>query len=334
MGLCAVATFTMRRERELYVSQWYLLMAIFWFPWIYSAANILLVFSPVRGAFQSVVAAWFGGNLIGLWLGSIALAGIFYFLPKLSDRPLHSQQLAAFAFWMTALFANWSGSASLIGAPLPRWIGSVGTVGAVSLLLPVVANAMNWSLTCGGNKDGFKRSLELRFVLFGAACYLVGGLMTAAMAVPQINAVTHLTYAVTARNYLMILGFVGMVLFGCLYYIVPRLVQVNWAGEGFKKIHFGCSAVGVAILFLALAFGGISQGWKLANPEVPFLVIVKGTIPFVGMATLGLLLLLIGQIAFAFNLGQLLRLFCEPICRQFCAEICGCGPVAKAGVKA
>jgi cytochrome c oxidase cbb3-type subunit 1 len=124
------------------------------------------------------------------------------------------------------------------------------------------------------------------------------------------------------------------VLFGCLYYIVPRLVQVNWASEGLKRTHFGCSAAGVAIVFLALTFGGISQGWKLANPDVPFLLIVKGTIPFVGMSTLGLLLLLVGQITFALNLSRILRTFCEPICREFCAEICGCGPVAKAGVKA
>jgi cytochrome c oxidase cbb3-type subunit I len=333
IGLCAAAIFTMRRERELYVSQWYLLAALFWFPWIYSAANYLLVFSPVRGTFQSVVNAWFTGNLLGLWLGSIALAGIFYFLPKLTGRPLHSQQLAAFAFWTTAFFANWSGPVSLIGAPVPRWVGSVGTVGSACLLLPLVANAMNWNLTYAGSRDVFKRSIELRFVLFGAACYVVGGLVSAAMAFPQVNAVTNLTYAVVGRNLLLLLGFVGMVLFGALYYIVPRLVQGNWTSEALTRVHFLGSAVGIAIVFVALTFGGIRQGWKLADPNVPFLNIIKSTIPFVGISTLGLTLLLLSQVALAVNLARMLRTFCEPICRGFCAEICGCLPAAKAGAK-
>jgi cytochrome c oxidase cbb3-type subunit 1 len=333
MGLCAVATFTMRRERELYVSQWYLLAAIFWFPWIYSAANYLLVFSPVRGTFQSVVNAWFTGNFLGLWLGSMALAGIFYFLPKLTNQPLYSRQLAAYAFWTAAVFVNWSGPASLIGGPVPRWIGGVGTVGSVGLLLPLAANAFNWHLTYEGNRDAVKRSIELRFVLFGAVCYLVAGVLTAAMSVPQVSAVTHLTYVVAGRNYLVLIGFVGMVLFGALYYILPRLTQVNWASETLTRAHFLGSTIGIAIVVVALVFGGISQGWKLGDPNVPFLSIMKGTIPFIGISTLGLTVLFLAQIALAVNFARMMRAFCEPICREFCAGICGCSPSAKAGAR-
>src|ERR1035441_6460203 len=35
-------TFHQRRERHLYVSQWFLFAALFWFPWTYSTANLLL----------------------------------------------------------------------------------------------------------------------------------------------------------------------------------------------------------------------------------------------------------------------------------------------------
>jgi cytochrome c oxidase cbb3-type subunit 1 len=329
IGLCAVATFAMRRDRALYVSQWYLLGAIFWFPWIYSAANFLLVFSPVRGAFQSVVNAWFTGNFLNLWLASIGLAGIFYFLPKLTGRPLYSQQIAAFAFWTMALFGNWSGPASLLDGPVPRWIGSIGTVANVGLLLSVAANAMNWNLTYASSREESHRSVELRFVLFGAVAYLVAGVVSAAMSLPSISNVTNLTYATAARNYLVLLGFVSMVLFAAIYYVTPRLFQVSWASESLRRAHFLASAIGIAITFVALMFGGISQGWKLANPNIPFLTIMKGTIPFVGVTTLGLTVLMLGQIAFALNLGRLLRVFCEPICKEFCAEVCGCLPTAK-----
>src|SRR5438105_2814564 len=73
IGICALLTFSFRREKSLYVSQWYLLAAIFWFPWFYSAANLLLVFFPVRGVVQSVINAWFTGNFLNLWLTPIGL---------------------------------------------------------------------------------------------------------------------------------------------------------------------------------------------------------------------------------------------------------------------
>src|SRR5436190_19080812 len=36
----------------LYPSQWFVLAALFWFPWIYSTANLLLLIFPVRGVAQ------------------------------------------------------------------------------------------------------------------------------------------------------------------------------------------------------------------------------------------------------------------------------------------
>jgi hypothetical protein len=61
--------------------------------------------------------------------------------------------------------------------------------------------------------------------------------------------------------------------------------------------------------------------------------VVRGTVPFIGLSTLGVLLLLVGQIAFVANLAGLLRAFLAPICQAFCGECCGCVPAAKAGVK-
>src|SRR5207244_3485955 len=99
IGFCALTVFYTRRERSLYVSQWYLLAALFWFPWIYSAAQLLLVFFPVRGVLQASVNWWYINNLSQIWFGFVGLAAIFYFLPKLTGRPLYSVYLAMLAFW-------------------------------------------------------------------------------------------------------------------------------------------------------------------------------------------------------------------------------------------
>src|SRR5207249_5995035 len=49
IGIWSVLLFHYRFDRGLFVSQWFLLAALFWLPWIYSTAYLLLVTFPVRG---------------------------------------------------------------------------------------------------------------------------------------------------------------------------------------------------------------------------------------------------------------------------------------------
>ena len=56
IAISAVATFGARQNRELYPSHWFLLAALFWFPWIYSTANLFLItHHPVRGVAQAAI---------------------------------------------------------------------------------------------------------------------------------------------------------------------------------------------------------------------------------------------------------------------------------------
>src|SRR6266576_5712667 len=69
IGVWAAITLHHRNERRLLPSQWFLLAALFWFPWIYSTGNLLLITFPVRGVAQAVVAWWCSNNLLTVWLG-------------------------------------------------------------------------------------------------------------------------------------------------------------------------------------------------------------------------------------------------------------------------
>lgn len=331
IGLCAIWTFQARRVRPLYPTQWFLFAALFWFPWLYSAAHYLLVLDPVRGTLQSVVGAWYVGGFVQLWLGLIALGALYYFIPKLSGQPLASGYLAGFAFWTILAFGSWSGMAALQGAPVPRWVPSVGVAATLCLLAPLVGNALNWGQTVCP-MELFKKSAEARFISFGLFCYLLAGLMDLTLACPVFQRVLGLTLASIGAKALVIHGFVGSVLLGAMYYIIPRLVQVPWANEGFIRWHFGLQAAGALLIFGGLTVGGLLQGLKLANPATPFLVIAKGSAPFVGLSTLGVVLLLAGQVFLVLNFCKLLRAFFEPIVRGWCSEVCGCLPAGK-GVK-
>lgn len=319
IGACTLAAFWGRSERSLYVSQWFLLAALFWFPWIYSAANLLLVFSPVRGVVQSIISAWFTSNFLGLWLGPVALAAIFYFIPKLSGRPLYSQSLAAFGFWTLAVFSNWTGLGQLVGGPVPAWMASAGIAASVLLLLPLISLAMNWHLTLRGLYARAWENMTLRFILIAAGSYLVAGVLGIILSLREVSAFTHLTYVESAQSQLAVLGFASMALLGSIHYIVPRILQMPWPCERKVLAHFWCSAVGFGLVFLSLFLGGLVQASALHDPAVPFSAVTASTTPFVGIATLGQFLFLAGQVTLLWNLLMMVRAYAEPVCQSLTA---------------
>ena len=141
VALWGVLTFHQRRERQLYVSQWFLFAALLWFPWIYSTANLVLqVFRP-RGMAQAVIAWWYSDNLLVVWLGLVGLAALLYFVPKLTSRELHSRYLALITFWMLILVGSWGGIPA--SAPVPAWLPTLSVVGTVLGFVPVIVVALS-----------------------------------------------------------------------------------------------------------------------------------------------------------------------------------------------
>jgi cytochrome c oxidase cbb3-type subunit 1 len=99
------------------------------------------------------------------------------------------------------------------------------------------------------------------------------------------------------------------------------------------RVHFRCSALGIAVIFIALTAAGLVQGFKLNHPAVPIVDAIKATVPFLGVATLGWLLLLAGQVVLAINLGWLVLRLCAPVWRSVLALLKSAGP-SEAEVRA
>jgi len=104
-----------------------------------------------------------------------------------------------------------------------------------------------------------------------------------------------------------------MTAFGAIYYIVPRATRMAWPSDKLVRTHYTCSAAGIGTLFLALLLGGLIQGYRLNETTADVVRITRGTIPFIGLGTLGLLLLLVGQAAFLKNLFTLLHRQARPV---------------------
>src|ERR1043165_8448523 len=108
---------------------------------------------------------------------------------------------------------------------------ALSTIANVCLLLPLACNAVNWKLTTRGNCEALKTDVILRFIALGGVCYAVGSLLKAVLSFPETAVHTNLTVMNIAVQALTLHGFVGSVLFGCAYYLLPRVARVEWAQE-------------------------------------------------------------------------------------------------------
>ena len=240
VGAWAVITFRFRKAEHIYVSQWYMLAALFWFPWLYSIAQIMLIFDPARGTVQALVNWWFAHNVLGLWFTPIGLAAAYYFIPKVLGKPIHSYYLSVLGFWSLAIFYNWAGVHHLIGGPVPAWVISAGIAASLMMVIPVVVTAINHHLTMVGSFGALRYSPTLRFVVFGAVNYTLVSLTGSAMAIRSVNEITHFTHFTVGHAHQGMYAFFTMVMFGSIYYILPRILLKEWPSAALIRTHFWC----------------------------------------------------------------------------------------------
>jgi len=109
-------------------------------------------------------------------------------------------------------------------------------------------------------------------------------------------------------------AFLGMAFFAAMYHIVPRLTEIDWPSARLSKVHFGLSAAGIIVVTLALLLGGFVQGNGINTPSVPFVDVARRVVPFIGIHSIGLILLLIAQCALLFNLATMIKGCCAGCC--------------------
>lgn len=293
-----IVSFLYRESSHVYVSQWYILASLFWFPWIYIAVQTMVIWFPARGTVQAITNWWFGHNVLGLWYTPVALGVTYYLIPKVLGRPIHSYYLSALGFWTLALFYNWAGVHHLIGGPIPVWLISSGIVASVMMVIPVMVTGINHHLTVVGFFDKVWQSPTLRFVVFGAMSYTLVSLIGSTMALREVNVVTHFTHFTVAHAHHGIYAFFTMVMFGSIYYIMPRMLNKEWPSALLISIHFWCVAVGVTIYVGGLSIGGWIQGLQMNNAAIPFPEVVKHTIPWLMSRSVGGSLMALGHVVF------------------------------------
>ncbi|QXL85018.1 cbb3-type cytochrome c oxidase subunit I [Comamonas sp. NLF-1-9] len=293
-----ISTVVHRKAHEIYVSAWYHVGSLLWIALLFTVAKFP---GAHYGVEQATMNWWYGHNVLGLWFTPAALGAIYYFLPKVIGRRVSSYNLSILGFWTLAFFYAQVGGHHLVGGPVPEWLITLSIVQSMMMIVPVAAFSVNMAGTMWGRMKLALYSPTLRFMMFGGFMYMLSSVQGSFEALRSVNRVAHFTHFTVAHAHLGAYGFVTMVLFGAVYFMLPRILRWEWPFPKLISWHFWLAAIGILIYFGPLTYGGWLQGLAMLDESKPFMDSVTLTIPYLYWRSIGGSMMVASHLIFAFH---------------------------------
>ena len=288
----------------------YLLGGILAFPLGLGTAELLLRCGNAPGAVQIITQLVWHSFLHHLWLTPLALVLVFQLLPTLTGRAVTSLSLGVLAWGILLTLGGWTANSLASQGPIPSWLQSSGVIASVLLFVTALGNTVLFQPLLEGRMDEIRRNVALRFLAFGTWSYVAAYGWMMFLSIPGVRQNTAFTVAWNATQSLFLFSFLGSVLAGSIYALLPVIKNVGWPSHSSLLWHFWCNALGVALTFIGYALAGVLQGLALNDAGVPFSTLASYLRPFLVVILVGQALWLVGQLAFSsLFFATLLKLF-------------------------
>ncbi len=295
-------TIEARQTREIYISNWWILAALLWTT---TLATIAYLPGYQRGLGQTIVQGYYMHQGVGMWFTPMVLGLAYYLVPRLLNTPIYSYSLGALAFVTQLLFYTMIGSHHFVFSPIPWWLQTVAIVFSIGMIIPVVAGTANFALTARGHWGAIRRSYALPFVATGIFYYALGSLQGSAEALRTANLYWHFTNFTVGHSHLTMYGFVGFLIWGGIYGLVPRMTGRE-PPQLAVGVHFWLAFVGLAIYGVSMTVGGTLQGASWVS-GAPFIASVRTMAPYWVWRAVGGTLMFVSHLVFAYNLWAMTR---------------------------
>jgi cytochrome c oxidase cbb3-type subunit 1 len=317
-----LGTIFKRKEPHIYVANWFYLAFIVTIAMLHIVNNLSMPvsllgsksYSLFSGVQDALTQWWYGHNAVGFFLTAGFLGMMYYFVPKQAERPVFSYRLSIVHFWSLIFLYIWAGPHHLHYTALPNWAQTLGMVFSIMLWMPSWGGMINGLMTLSGAWDKLRTDPIIRMMVAAIAFYGMSTFEGPLMSIRAVNSLSHYTDWTIGHVHSGALGWVGMISFGAIYYLTPRLwgrerlysvAMVNW--------HFWLATVGIVLYAAAMWVSGIMQGlmWRETN-ELGFLVYsfaetVEAMHPFYVIRTIGGVLYLLGGLIMAWNVYKTIK---------------------------
>ncbi|MFD1819463.1 cytochrome c oxidase cbb3-type subunit I/II [Pseudarcicella hirudinis] len=314
-GINMFGTIFKRRERHLYVAIWFYVATFITVAVLHIINSFELPVSFMKsyylyaGVQDALVQWWYGHNAVAFFLTTPFLGLMYYFLPKMSNRPVYSYKLSILHFWALIFIYIWAGPHHLLYTSLPDWAQSLGTVFSIMLIAPSWGGMINGLLTLRGAWDKVREDAILKFMVVGLTSYGMATFEGPMLSLKNINAIAHFTDWIVAHVHVGALGWNGFLTFAILYWLIPRLYNTVIFSKKLINIHFWIGTLGIIFYAIPMYISGFTQGmmWKEFTPEGTlkygnFLETTLQLLSMHQMRAFGGLLYLSGAIIMSYNL--------------------------------
>ena len=302
IALWSMVQFKVRPAGHVFISQWYILAALIWFPWVFATAHIMIHGFSGNPVMDAAINAWYRSALLFLFFLPTGIAAAYYLIPKVTGRPVYSYSLSMLGFWSLAILGPWAGMQKLTGAPIPNFLPYLGAAATILIAVPAIAVGVNLLKTAAGAPDTVVNSPTLRFTVAGVICLLVVAIACVFLNNPAILPGTQFSMAGYGFDLLVLYAFFSFIAFGMIYFVVPRITRREWLSSRLIKMHFFLSVYGVALVVLVALFGGAMQGIGLEAFKQPFEDAMTRAYPYAVATTLAWCFLLFSNVFFFFHL--------------------------------
>jgi len=308
IALCSVTfnivmTVAHRKVQKLYVSLWYFLGSLFWFPLVYIIGQRTFVALP--GLNDAIVGWFYGHNILGMWFTTVGVGMMYYLIPRFTQAPLYSHGLSMLGFWGIALFYAPTGTHHITQSPVPEWLKAIAIISSIFLLVPVLTVLTNFFMTMKGKWQMVVTDLPLRFAATSCIFYLITCTQGPFQATRWVNWYLHFTQWVVGHAHLALLGTFSFILTSAIYYMLPRLTGREWQSQGLIRAHYWLKFLGFGLMMTSLTIAGLVQsaGWAMGIPVDQWVITL---VPYWFLRSISGVMIVTGQCLFAYNIYQTL----------------------------
>ncbi len=314
-------TIARRRERHIYVAIWFYIATVITVALLHVVNSINVPISlwksyPIYAGIQdAMVQWWYGHNAVAFVLTTPFLGLMYYFLPKAAERPVYSYRLSIIHFWSLVFIYIWAGPHHLLYTSLPEWAQTLGMIFSIMLWAPSWGGMINGLLTLRGAWDRVRTEPILKFFVAGLTFYGMATFEGPLLSIKSVSAIAHYTDWIIAHVHAGTLGWNGFMIFGMIYWLVPRLWKTDLYSLRLANFHFWTAFLGTVIYIVSMWTAGITQGlmWRaidtsghLVYPD--FIETVIRIVPLYYVRTVGGALYLAGFVVMLYNIFKSISL--------------------------
>ncbi|EAZ94897.1 cytochrome c oxidase, cbb3-type [Flavobacteria bacterium BAL38] len=315
-GINMIGTIIKRRERHIYVAIWFYIATFVTVAVLHIFNSLELPVSAMKsysvyaGVQDALVQWWYGHNAVAFFLTTPFLGMMYYFVPKVANRPVYSYRLSIIHFWSLIFIYIWAGPHHLLYTALPDWAQNLGVVFSVMLIAPSWGGMINGLLTLRGVWDKVRTDAVLKFFVVAITGYGMATFEGPMLSLKNVNAIAHFTDWIIAHVHVGALAWNGFLSFGMIYWLIPRMTKTKLFSEKLANFHFWIGTLGIILYSLPMYVAGFTQAsmWKQFKPDGGalqygnFLETVTELMPMYWMRAIGGTLYLTGVIVLVYNI--------------------------------